>query len=140
MNEFSIVVQSFDANASPKEIESSGPTAIKFQTLPGSLQTKMSNLGSDVVGDMTNISLEFTLQNGLDSPKGQYLVFNTPKWNPGTQSRNSVQSLFSVTQSDWNSTEQAYNIPCTSAGNPNVKCYFMQTSISSVDAIANSSD
>lgn len=58
VNDFPVVVQSL--NASQGLIESSGPTAIKFQTQPGNLSTKLTNLGSDVVGDMTDISLEFT--------------------------------------------------------------------------------
>ena len=68
VNEFTIVAQTFDASAN--KLDTSGPTAIKCTTLPGSLQTTITNLGSTTVGDMTDISLSFTIQDGLDSPSG----------------------------------------------------------------------
>lgn len=80
--------------------------------------TKITNLGSDVVGEMTDVSLEFTVQNGID--KDGYILFRTPKWNAGTQSRGSVKPMIRFNSSEWNATEQAYQIPCSSALHPDI--------------------
>ena len=57
--DYQVVAQSIDNTG--KLLEQSGPTAINFSTQPGSLTTVITNLGSDVVGDMTDIKLEFTV-------------------------------------------------------------------------------
>lgn len=136
VNDFPVVVQSL--NVSQGLIESSGPTAIKFQTQPGQLTTTIKNLGSDVVGSMTDISLEFTVQNGLDQTG--YLVFSAPKWNAGTQSRTAIESMFSVKQADWSNSEQAYAIPCVSTNHPKLKCFVQVGSVATSADIANSRD
>lgn len=92
VNDFPVVISSLDISSSL--IEQSGPTAIKFQTQPGKIVTKLTNLGSDVVGEMTDLQLEFTVDNRLAVT--DYLQLSTPKWNPGTQSRTSVASMFKV--------------------------------------------
>ena len=59
VNDFPVVVSSYDSSGTL--IEQSGRTAIRFQTQAGRLSATITNLGSDVVGDMTDIALEFTI-------------------------------------------------------------------------------
>ena len=51
----------------------------------------MKALGSSKVGDITGI--QFTITSDDSIPKNGSLKVTIPKWNPGTQNLNNVQSL-----------------------------------------------
>lgn len=63
-------------------LEPSGSTTFKFLAEPGRLETTMTNLGSDVVGEYTDIKIDFKVKDVFAAD--DFFVFETAKWNQGT--------------------------------------------------------
>jgi hypothetical protein len=143
VGDFSVIAES--RNAQNTLIEQSGPTAIKLTTQPGLLNLTLKNLidaasnsGSDVVGDQTNLQLEFTVQNEI--AQTGTLEFQMRKWNAGTQSRTAVKSMFLYGMPDWIVAKQAFNIPCSAVGHPNLVCTFYPETVTDRLKIPNATD
>ena len=55
------VLSTFDGSGTL--LDSSGPQAFTMFTVPGVLSATITNLGSDVVGEYTDIQVSFTVTN-----------------------------------------------------------------------------
>ena len=81
-------------------LEASGVSTFKIITEPGILSASVTNLGSDVVGEYTDISVSFTVGNPVASDG--YFYFSMAKWNAGTQTvgLETSQMLYDATSFD----------------------------------------
>lgn len=62
------------------------------------------------------------------------------KWNAGTQSRTAVKSMFLYGMPDWIVAKQAFNIPCSAVGHPNLVCTFYPETVTDPLKIPNATD
>ena len=100
----------------------SGGSTFKFTTSPGSLTATLTNKGSDVVAENTNIEIGLTGSNEIDILG--YYELRLAKWNQETQTLGleSSQIVYSVQEYDF--ARQGFDIPCFSAEHPDIKCIF----------------
>ena len=95
---FSFRLTSFDSAGAV--LEFSGVSNFNFSTTPGLLSAAITNLGSDVVAESTDISISFTLTNGVEETG--YFEFKMAKWNSGTQTVGRETSAMSYQVTDYN--------------------------------------
>lgn len=62
------------------------------------------------------------------------------KWNAGTPSTSAVKSMFLYEVADWIVAKQAFNIPCSSEGHPNLACIFYPETVTDSLKISNATD
>jgi hypothetical protein len=82
------ILTTYDRNNA--QLETSGPQAFTLRTTAGPMTTNIANLGSNVVGEYTDIEVSFTVTNEV--AKFGYFEFGMQKWNSGTQSLRQVAS------------------------------------------------
>lgn len=112
---------SYDATGTILEI--SGGSTFKFTTSPGQLTATLTNKGSDVVAELTNIEIALVGNNEIDS--FGYFELKLAKWNAATQTLGLETSQFTYSVQDYDFARQGYDIPCASLpAHPDIKCIF----------------
>jgi hypothetical protein len=84
-----------------------------------------------------NLKIDLTVTTALATTG--YFKVKFPKWNPGTQRVSKATSMIHYSTSDTVSNGR-YKIDCTSTSHPNLACWFLPVTPSSVSAIATAFD
>jgi len=82
VNLWSVLIYSYDNNGVLIPGERSGSSMFGFSTTPGDLSCTLNNLGSDIVADYTDVSVQCIVANEVELT-GSFIL-GLPKWNAGT--------------------------------------------------------
>lgn len=92
------------------------------------MTASITNLGSEVVAEYTDIEVSFTVTNEVADTG--YFEFMMAKWNAGTQTVGRETSTMIYTVTDFNVSLQGYDVPCSSTSHPSLSCAFKPQSVS----------
>lgn len=95
------------------------------------MTASITNLGSDVVAEYTDISVSFTVTNEVADTG--YFEFMMAKWNSGTQTVGRETSAMLYVVTEFSVSLQGYDIPCSATGHPLLTCAFKPQSVSTVE-------
>ena len=119
-------------------IEFSGATNFTFRTTPGVLACTLTNLGSTVVAEYTDISVSFTATNEVEQTG--YFGLGMAKWNSGTQTIGLEASAMKYSATDFNVSQQGYTVPCSSTDHPSLACIFQVAAVTTLEQISSQRD
>ena len=131
-------VASYQSNGLP--IELSGATNFSFRTTPGALSCKLSNLGSDVVAEYTDISVLCIVSNEVEL--AGYFEIGMAKWNSGTPNIGLERSMIKYNELQFQVTPLGvqYAVACSSAEHPNISCSIQPAAVTTVEQISQGRD
>ena len=104
----------------------------------GALVTTLTNLGSDVVAENTDLSVSLQVSNDVDSDG--FFEVSMAKWNSGSQTVGLETSMLTYSSTDYNVLLQGYTIPCTSDDHAGISCIFSVASVTTLEGISSSRD
>lgn len=109
-------------------------------TTPGSLAMTIQSVGSTTAGDITGV--QFSIVPADPIPQNGNVKISLPKWNPGTQDLQNVQSMiqYSAASDRFIVGQLGYQIDCSSSAHPSLVCTVSPANPLSVSAIPASID
>ncbi len=126
---WSNLISSYDSSS--RFLETSGTTNFSYRTKAGSLTCTLTNLGSDVVAEDTDIS--FSIQVSNDVAQNGFFEVNMAKWNSGTQTVGLETSMIQYAATDYDVQRQGYTIPCSSNEHPSITCIIQVASVTTLE-------
>lgn len=103
-------------------LEISGTTNFNFRTSPGELSCSLSNLGSEQVADLTDISVLCIISNDIEV--NGYFEIGLAKWNSGTETIGLEKTAIQYDSLTGTFSPQGvvYPVPCVSTEHPLITC------------------